>query len=156
MMSDMTRKSGEEREKAREDMKKIFLGLKKRFRDPDDYLSDDILEAITEINNKVLPTINFQRKWDDHFRLIDAVIGANNEESLFFKVGYERLGNMGIVVHTELPQDVCDGDCPRIGPYHPFALLLAANVKYLFRDLSVTIKSTRYSGRNSTTEILMQ
>ena len=147
----------EDRRKAREDLNKLFEGLCQRFKDPEEYLSEDLLEIIQEINKTILPNAKFERKWDDHFNMVDAIIKANNEETILFKARVKRLGNMGILLITELTTEAeKDLEAHCTSPYHPFAILLATNIKHQFRDLSVTIKPTIWKGRISETEIIMQ
>jgi hypothetical protein len=147
----------EDRHAAQDHLHQLLMGLCRRFKDPEDYLSEDLIETIQDINAKILPKVKFERSWDDHFHLIDIIIEANNEDTLLFKVRYKRLGNLGILLTTEYAKDVDpDEVCAPPSPYHPFAILLAANIKHQFRDLSVTIKPTVWKKRTSETEIIMQ
>jgi len=146
-----------DRHEGQAQLHKLLMGMCRRFKDPEDYLSEDLIEAIKEINEKILPTVKFERSWDDHFHLIDAIIEANNKDSLLFKASYKRLGNLGILLVLKFARDV-NGDGPWAAPttFHPFAILLAANIKHQFRDLSVTVKPTVWKMRTSETEIIMQ
>jgi hypothetical protein len=147
----------EDRHAAQDQLHHLLTGLCRRFKDPEDYLSEDLIETIQDINAKILPKVKFERSWDDHFHLIDVIIEANNEDTLLFKVKYKRLGNLGILLLTEFAKDVDpDAICPPRSPYHPFAILLAANIKHQFRDLSVKVKPTVWKKRTSETEIIMQ
>ena len=147
----------EDRNKARQSMSKLFSGLCRRFKDPEDYLSDEIVEMIQEINKTVLPKVKFERNWDDHINMIEAIVEANNEETLLFKASYKRLGNLGIVLVTEMTKEAEKAHLEESkSAYHPFAILLAANIKHQFRDLSVMVKPTLWKRRISETEIIMQ
>jgi hypothetical protein len=89
--------------------------------------------------------------------MVDAIIKANNEETILFKARVKRLGNLGVLLITEPTIEAeTDLEAHCASPYHPFAILLAANIKHQFRDLSVTIKPTIWKGRISETEIIMQ
>jgi hypothetical protein len=144
------------RKEVRERLAPILEGLKKRFKDPKDFLSKEMMQMVHALNAEVLPTIQFERNWNDHFHLIDAIIEANNVEALLYKIKYRKLGRMGIVLYTEWVDDMPEADRSCSGDINPLAILLAANVKTLFRDLSISIKPTCFSGKGDETEILFQ
>jgi hypothetical protein len=147
----------EDRHEAQARLHTLLMGMCRRFKDPADYLSEDVLEAIQEINKTILPTVKFERSWDDHFYMIDAIIEANNKDSLLFTASYTRLGNLGILLVLKYSKDVeLDGPWAAPTAFHPFAILLAANIKHQFRDLSVRVKPTVWKTRTSETEIIMQ
>jgi hypothetical protein len=145
-----------DKEKMRERIRKIYQGLQKRFSDPKDFLDPDLLEALRSANKEVLPSVRFERSWNDHFKLIEAIIEANNKDSIFIKARYKKLGNMGILLITEVAEGVKASDTACSGECIPFAVFLAANVKLMFRDLSVKLRPTVYKGRIAETEITMQ
>jgi hypothetical protein len=147
----------EERRKAVEKMNDVFTGLSKRFSSPEQFLDKEFLESVLEINKEVLPHVRFERTWTDHFKLLDALVKANNKENTpFLSVRYERLGNLGILLVTEMSGNIEISENTCNLPIHPFAMLLAANIKHQFRDLSIKLKPTVWKGRTSETEITMQ
>jgi hypothetical protein len=84
------------------------------------------------------------------------MIEENNKNPLCFKAECERLGKIGVVITTELLLEEDPDNYKCCPPYNPFALMLAANVKYMFRDLSITIKPTQFKEKTTKTEIIMQ
>jgi len=143
-------------EEVRKSMKPLLEGLSKRFNRPEDFLTKEFISTINEINKVVLPNVKFERNWNDHFHFINELVKENNKQCLLCKAEFERLWNMGIVLSIDATEDqlVTDHTCG--AKYHPFAIFLAANVKYQFRDLSIKIKPTRYVQGRAETEIVMQ
>jgi hypothetical protein len=140
----------------RQSMKLLLADLGKRFNNPEDLLTKEFIKSINEINRLVLPNVKFERNWNDHFHFMDALIKENNKQCLLCNAEIERLGNLGIVLRINASEDQMIKDPSCGARYHPFAIFLAANVKYQFRDLSIKIKPTRYIKDRTETEILMQ
>ena len=143
-------------EEIRRSIKILLVGLSRRFTKPEDFLTKEFIGTINEINKTVLPNVQFERNWNDHFHFINELVLENNKQCLLCEAKVERLGNMGIVLSINAAEDrlITDHSCE--GRYHPFAIFLMANVKYQFRDLSINIKPTRYAEGRAETEITMQ
>jgi hypothetical protein len=147
----------DERKDAIEKMNEIVKGLSRRFKSPEQFLDEEYIETILEVNKQVLPQVEFERNWNDHYKFIESLIKVNNKANdPFLHVNYKRLGNLGILLTTE-HSNLCETKDKTKNPvYHPFAILLAANIKHQFRDLSITLKPTKWKGTISETEIIMQ
>jgi hypothetical protein len=143
-------------EEIKRSTKVLLEGLSKRFNKPEDFLTKEFISTIKEINKAVLPNVKFERNWKDHFLFMNELIKENNKQCMLCKAQVERLWNMGVILRIEASKDqlVTDHTCG--AKYHPFAIFLAANVKYQFRDLSIKIKPTRYVHGLAETEIVMQ
>jgi len=147
---------GHDKDAVRAIMKRLLTGLSKRFSDPEDFLNDDFMATIKEVNRIILPNIKFEHTWTDHFLLINEIVKENNRQCILCKVEVEPLGNMGVLLSIISSEDHLTRKHTARSKYHPFSLLLAANVKYQFRDLSITLKPTRYIEGRAETEIMMQ
>lgn len=138
-------------------MNEIISGLTRRFSSPEEFLEGDFLEIILDVNEQILPHVKFERNWNDHFMLIEALVDANNKENApYLQVRFKRLSNLGILLITEYSSQMKINKKASNPRYHPFALLLAANIKHQFRDLSITLRPTTWKGKTSETEIIMQ
>jgi hypothetical protein len=140
----------------RKSTKVLIEGLSKRFNKPEDFLTKEFIQTINDINKVVLPNVKFERNWTDHFHFIKELVKENNKQCMLCKAEVERLWNMGIVLSIDATEDQLITDHTCGAKYHPFAIFLAANVKYQFRDLSIKIKPTRYVQGRAETEIVMQ
>jgi hypothetical protein len=143
-------------EEIRKSMKLLLEGLSKRFKKPEDFLNKDFIKTINDITKIVLPNVQFERNWNDHFHFISEFVKENNKQCLLCKAEIERLGNLGVVLRINSSEDQLITDYSCGGRFHPFAIFLAANVKYQFRDLSIKIKPTRYVEGRAETELVMQ
>jgi hypothetical protein len=143
-------------EEIRKSTKVLLENLNKRFNRPEDFLTKEFIETIKEIDKAVLPNVPFERNWNDHFHFINVLVEENNKQCLLCKAEIERLGKMGVVLKINAIDDqlIVDYTCGE--RYHPFAIFLAANVKYQFRDLAIKVKPTRYIKTQALTEIIMQ
>jgi hypothetical protein len=147
----------DQRKDAIERMNEIITGLTKRFSSPEEFLEGDFLEMILEVNKQVLPDVKFERNWNDHFKFIEALVDANNKENApYLQVKCRRLGNLGVLLVTEGSSQMKNRKKASNPRYHPFVLLLAANVKHQFRDLSITLKPTTWKLKTSESEMIMQ